>query len=98
MWKGSKVFHFLSEHMLYRCYYNYIVYKKLNGMVLCLKKSYMNRNIFKILLLHAGLLKFGVVQRLLLEKESDVKRQRSSTEKVSIECSNTFKCHKKCDC
>lgn len=62
-------------------------------MFLCLKKSCMNRNIVKLLLLHAGLLKFGVVQRLLPEKENDVKRQRSSTEKVSREFSKNLKCN-----
>lgn len=47
-----------------------------------------NRTVVKILVLCTGLLRFGVVQRLLLERESDAKRRRSNTEKVSIEFSN----------
>jgi len=60
--------------------------------VVRLKRSCVNRTTAKLLLPCAGLLKFGVVQRLLLEKENDVKRQRSSTERVSTEFLDNFRC------
>lgn len=89
-----KVIHnFLSEGMMW-----FPVFRKVICDVVKLKSSYrsavalsvtcINRTIVKKLLFCTDLLKFGVVQRLLLERENDAKKQRSSTEKVSIEFSN----------